>query len=536
MASWWLISQGLPDLQPVQQGGGKKKKEKAPKPEEPDREVVLVDDHSTAQFGDLKLIQSAYKSGRIWTKISTLQVNVEGNEVWVRGRLHTSRVKGKAAFFVLRQGSFTLQANLFVSDTTPKEMINFLKKVPPESVVDVYGKVAKSPVVIESVTQHDVELQTLKFFVVSAAAPVLPLQIADAMLPEPVSDDESSVAADEEDEKKESRPLVGRPIRLDNRFIDIRTPANHAIFRLQSAVSQYFREYFVGRNFVEVHTPKILGGSSEGGSEVFRLKYFGRKACLAQSPQLYKQMCICGDLQGVFEVGPVFRAENSNTNRHLTEFVGLDFEMEIIEHYHEVLDALWEMFTYVFDNLNKNYQHELEEIRKVYPFEPLQYTKDKLVLHFDDAVELLHAAGVTDAHPRQDFKTAHEKALGKIVKEKYGVDFYIVDQYPMAARPFYTMPNAEDPSLSNSYDVFIRGEEVTSGAQRVHDADLLVERAIANEIPVNTINSYVNAFKYGAPPHGGAGVGLERVVMLFCGLPNIRKTSLFPRDPKRLTP
>jgi aspartyl-tRNA synthetase len=545
-ANYWLLSRGFPAYKPEESSADSSKKDKKKKKKGSvdqsaaeqiqERVPVLVKDMNSEKFGDLPLIQSAYKSGRSWTVVSKLDSSCEGQLVWIRARLHASRVKGNAAFLVLRNGSYTVQATLFKGDDIPKEMIKFIEKVTVESVVDVLGKIVVAPSPIESVSQKSVEVQVHKLFVVSASARVLPLQIADAMLPEPVSDDESVDQANAEAEEKGQRPMVKRPVRLDNRFIDIRTPANHAIFKIQSAVSQYFREYFTKRSFVEVHTPKILGGTSEGGSEVFRLKYFGREACLAQSPQLYKQMCICGDLKGVFEVGPVFRAENSNTNRHLTEFVGLDFEMEIVEHYHEVLDTLWDLFTYIFDHLHANHQHELDAIRSVYPFEPLKYTKEKLVLHFDDAVKLLHEAGVTDAHPREDFRTAHEKALGKIVKEKYGVDFYIVDQYPMSARPFYTMPNPNDPTLSNSYDVFIRGEEVTSGAQRVHDPELLVQRALAKDIPVESLKFYIDSFRYGAPPHGGAGIGLERVVMLFCGLPNIRKTSLFPRDPKRISP
>lgn len=503
-----------------------------------EREVLkLSADWIEHQYGDLPLVQSAYQTNRQWASIGSLDASKADSEVWIRARLATVRAKGKAAFMLFRTGVYTLQGTLFADEKTPKEMIKFVGKITPESIVDVFGKIVKSPASVEGASQKDVELQVRKIYVVSSSMKVLPLQIADAMLPEPASDDDededSTVVIDEKGE----RPRVKRKVRLDNRWMDWGTPCNHAIFRIQSRISGLFKDFFHNRNFVEVHTPKIIAGASEGGAEVFRLKYFGRDACLAQSPQLYKQMCICSDLHGVYEIGPVFRAENSNTNRHLTEFVGLDFEMEIKEHYHEVLDTLWDLFCYIFDGLNSQCKDELQAVNSQYPFDPLKYTRDKLVIHFHDAIEMLRAAGIAAEH-FEDLSTPQEKALGKLVKQKYGVDFYIVDQYPMAARPFYTMPNPDDPRYSNSYDVFLRGEEITSGAQRVHDPDLLVDRAInsSKPIPLDTIKSYIDSFRCGAPPHGGAGIGLERVTMLFLGLPNIRKSSLFPRDPKRVTP
>jgi len=328
---------------------------------------------------------------------------------------------------------------------------------------------------------------------------------------------------------------VGQKIRLDNRWIDLRTPANHGIFRIQSGVSQYFRNFFLSKGFFEIHTPKITPGVSEGGASVFRFNYFNNKACLAQSPQLYKQMAVLSDLFKVFEIGPVFRAENANTHRHLCEFVGLDFEMEIKEHYHEVLSVLGDLFVYIFREINKNCAKELEAIHSQYPFEPLQYLDDTLILPFTEGIKMLRSVGV-ETGDFEDFSTTNEKLLGKIVKEKYKTDFYIIDRYPLTARPFYTMPCADDPNYTNSYDVFLRGEEITSGAQRVHEVELLKQRAKACGIPENNIASYVESFKFGAFPHGGAGIGLERVVMLFLGLDNIRKTSMFPRDPHRCEP
>jgi len=269
---------------------------------------------------------------------------------------------------------------------------------------------------------------------------------------------------------------------------------------------------------------------------VFQLKYFENDACLAQSPQLYKQMCAaCSGFERVMEIGPVFRAENSNTNRHLCEFTGLDMEMTFQEHYYEVLEVFSNLFCYIFDGLNERYRDEIEAVRSQYPFEDLKYKNPSLRITFQEGMALLREAGY-EVDDNEDPTTEQEKALGRIVKEKYDTDFYMMDKYPLAARPFYTMPCPMNPAHSNSYDFFIRGQEILSGAQRIHEPELLVERANAHEIPVDSIKSYIDAFRHGALPHGGGGIGLERVVMLFLGLTNVRKTSLFPRTPNRLAP
>jgi len=308
-------------------------------------------------------------------------------------------------------------------------------------------------------------------------------------------------------------------------------------------------------------TPKLLAGASEGGAEVFKTDYFGQVACLAQSPQLHKQMCAaCAGFERVFEIGPVFRAEKSLTARHMTEFHGLDLEMAINEHYHEVLQVFSGLFFYIFDKINETMQTELSVIRNFSPFEDLKFRipgqDQALILEFSEGVAMLaedhkqNNQGCITAEElsllrqfskESDPSTPVEKRLGYLVKQKYGVDFYMLDKYPLAVRPFYTMPdptNKDHPNelKSNSYDFFIRGQEVLSGAQRVHDARMLEEKVIAKGIPVESLKFYIDAFKDGALPHGGGGIGLERVVMLFLGIPNIRWAALFSRDPKRLIP
>jgi len=295
--------------------------------------------------------------------------------------------------------------------------------------------------------------------------------------------------------------------------------------------------------------------------------YFGRNAFLAQSPQLYKQMVLQGDMERVFEVAPVFRAEKSNTYRHLTEFVGLDIEMVIHEHYYEVLDVAEGMFSFIFTNLEKHVDL-LDAVNQQYPFTPMVHKVPleklkalgvgnieagvestdiygarvrneeirMLRIPFPKAIALLNTTVEEKVSDMEDISTENERKLGALVKERYGVDFYIADRYPLSARPFYTMPCADDPRFSNSYDMFIRGNEIVSGAQRIHDPVMLEERAKALRVDLVPLKDYVDSFRLGAWPHGGFGVGLERVVMLFLGMGNIRYSSLFPRDPTRVTP
>ncbi|KAJ4899084.1 Class II aminoacyl-tRNA and biotin synthetases superfamily protein [Raphanus sativus] len=441
-----------------------------------------------------------------------------GKEVLIRGRVHTTRLR----FLIVRQRGSMVQCVVTESKENGVSvgMLKYVKQLSGESFVDVIGYVVipKDPV---TGTTQQVEIQVRKVYCVNSALQKLPLIVEDA--------------ARSEADIQAGKPGANQDTRLNYRVIDLRTPANQGIFSIQGWVQIGWREYLLRKGFLEIHTPKLLGGSSEGGSAVFRLDYKGQPACLAQSPQLHKQMAICADFERVFEVGAVYRAEDSFTHRHLCEFIGLDVEMAIHKHYSEIMDIVGELFPFIFNKLNENCQKELEAIRKQYPFEPLKFLPKTLKLTFAEGIQMLKEAGV-EADPLGDLNTETERKLGLLVLEKYNTEFYILHRYPSAVRPFYTMPCADDPNYSNSFDVFIRGEEIISGAQRVHDPELLTEQAKRFGIDVETIKTYIDSFRYGAPPHGGFGVGLERVVMLFCGLNNIRKTSLFPRDPLRLAP
>ncbi|XP_058805542.1 aspartate--tRNA ligase, cytoplasmic [Phymastichus coffea] len=501
-----------------------KKEEKQSKKNSVETEAVNdQEDVSIGKYGQVKMIQSEqFQEERQFIHIRDINNDDMEKTIWIRGRLHTSRAKGKQCFIVIREQTHSIQGLAAVSDQISKQMVKFISSVTKESIIDVQARVKFVSKSIESCTQKHFEIHIEQFFVVSASEAQLPLQIEDAA--RPINENDSTLNI-----------KVNQDTRLDNRILDLRTPANQAIFRLEAGVCKLFRDILDGKGFVEIHTPKIISAASEGGANVFTVSYFKGSAYLAQSPQLYKQMAIAADFEKVYTVGAVFRAEDSNTHRHLTEFVGLDLEMAFKYHYHEVMNTIGEMFTEIFIALENSYKTEIEIINQQYKVEPFKFLVPPLKLEFPQAVKLLREVGV-EMGDEDDLSTPNEKLLGKIVKAKYDTDFYILDKFPLALRPFYTMPDPKNPRVSNSYDMFIRGEEIISGAQRIHDPNFLTERAKHHGIDIEKIKSYIDAFRYGCPPHAGGGIGMERVVMLYLGLDNIRKTSMFPRDPKRITP
>lgn len=522
--------------------------------------VTLLDfmDHT---FGQLN-IQSHCTTGREFTAVGDLTPARSGTTVWLRVRLHNARKQSaKLGFLVLRQRLATVQAVV-----QGKDLAAFACGLPKESVLDVCAEVVTPQEPVASCTQSGVELNVTRAYCVTKAAVRLPLQVEDAARPE-------------EEAKRLKLPMVSQETRLDNRVIDLRTTANQGIFRIQSEVCALFREFLLEKGFIEIHSPKMIATASEGGADVFKLGYFERKAFLAQSPQLYKQMALMADMGRVFEIGPVFRSEKSFTHRHMTEFTGLDMEMTFKDNYHEVLEVLEGLFLHIFEGLNARCQKEIEAVRAQYPFVDLKFRRPALRMRYGEAVALLrehgpaigaeqlaaleaqqaaaaaagdeetakvlaneakdmrdHLKTVPNHADDEDISTKDEKLLGAVVNRHKDTDFYVIDKFPAGLRPFYTMPDPDDPKWSNSYDIFIRGEEVTSGAQRIHDSKMLLANAARLGVDLGPIQDYVNSFQFGAFPHAGGGIGMERVVMLFLGLDNIRKSSLFPRDPKRLSP
>ncbi|EXJ59270.1 aspartyl-tRNA synthetase [Cladophialophora yegresii CBS 114405] len=462
-------------------------------------------------------------------------------EVTIIVRIHNSRSQSaKLAFLMLRQQGKTIQAVVAATgDHVSKQMVKWAVGVNINSFVRVTGLVKKPDPPVASASISNLELHVTKIYLVSSAAEQLPMQVKDAERPPPAQEKEGEAAVD-----AEGVPIVTLKTRLDNRVIDLQTECNQAIFTISSAVESLFEEYMRKSGSRKFNTPKLLGAATEGGSGVFEVgNYFGKSGFLAQSPQLHKQMLIAGDCESVFEIGPVFRAENSNTHRHMTEFTGLDFEMVFNHHYHEVLDFAEQLIVFIISELDSRYKDEIAVVQKFFPRAGDFHLKDgkALRLKYFDGIKLLKEAGVDTTEQDNyvtDLTTAQEKKLGQIIREKYDTDFYVLDEFPMVVRPFYTKPHPTDSKLSNSYDFFMRGEEIMSGAQRINDAAELEASMRAKGVDPNAegFQDYVNAFRQGCRPHAGGGLGLNRIVMFFLGLDNVRQATPFPRDPQRLRP
>merc|ERR1719253_1764720 len=398
--------------------------EEAAKRIDPVTYLDVAEEAGYAPLGDMATVMSRARSGRAFASVRDVggpnagARHGPGSTVWLRGRVQSLRAKGGSCFLVLRQDAFdTVQAVFFKDKADPDgsaAMLRYLKSLTVESVVDLEGTVA--PADVKSCSVRDAEVVLRRVHAVSAADAALPFQVEDAA--------RSAAEVDASQGTDRPHPRLGQELRLDHRWLDLRVPAHNAVLRVKSGVCQLFREALYARGFVEIQTPKLIAGESESGAGAFTTDYFGQEACLAQSPQLYKQMAVASDLDRVFEVGPVFRAENSNTRRHLCEFTGLDLEMAIHEHYGEALEVVHAVFKHIFEQL---------EVRWA-----------------------------------RDLTGAQELALGAVVKEKYGTDFFMLDKYPADIRPFYTMPDPDDARFSNSYDMFLRGQEICSGAQRCH--------------------------------------------------------------------
>ncbi|KAJ7925843.1 hypothetical protein B0H13DRAFT_2566653 [Mycena leptocephala] len=488
-------------------------------------------DFATEFYGPLPLHQSQTRPQLPRVQISSLSAR-DGETVLFRARVQTSRAQGnKMVFLNLRQRSDSVQALVTVApEKVSKQMVRWTTGLADESIVLVQGIVRKSPEPIKSASVQDVEVHVSQVHLISGIDGRLPFSLEDA------SRADTDEVTSEADDKQFNRVLLDT--RLNNRVVDLRTPTNQAVFKLQSVIGDLFRQYLSSNGFIEIHSPKLQGAATESGASVFKVSYFKGSAFLAQSPQLAKQMAIAADFERVYEIGPVFRAEDSNTHRHLTEFMGLDLEMTIEEHYHEVMELLDSLFLSIFRGLREKYANEIAIVGKQFPADEFKWREGPegtLKLTFRQAVDIL----VEDGVPREtldDIDTKNEKRLGRLVKAKYDTDYFIIDKFPMELRPFYTMPDPEDPTLSNSYDFFMRGEEILSGAQRIHDPTVLAEKMRSKGVDPESMKAYLDAFRMGCAPHGGGGIGLERVLMLFLKLNNIRRASMFPRDPKRLDP
>ena len=317
---------------------------------------------------------------------------------------------------------------------------------------------------------------------------------------------------------------------LATRAAALRSGNRRARFRVQEGIVRGFRDYLHTQGFTEIHTPKIVAASAEGGANVFRMDYFGKKAYLAQSPQFYKQTLVAV-YERVFEVGPVFRAEKHNTTRHLNEYTGLDFEMGYIHSFTEIMDMEAGMLQYVFNLLQKDYANELRALQIELP------SAEKIpTVRFREAKEAIAEAYNRKIKDPFDLEPEEEQLISQYYKEKCGSDFVFVTHYPAKKRPFYAMDDPEDPRYTLSFDLLFRGMEITTGGQRIHDYNEQLEKMKAKNLDPADFESYLQLHKYGVPPHGGLGIGLERLCMKLFGDNNIRLSSMFPRDMNRIAP
>lgn len=317
---------------------------------------------------------------------------------------------------------------------------------------------------------------------------------------------------------------------LDYRALSLRRPKTRAVFKVQEEITDAFRTYLKSRNFSEIHTPKVISSSTEGGSEMFTVDYFGRRAFLAQSPQFYKQMMVGSGFERVFEIAPAYRAELHNTWRHLNEYISLDIEMGFIKDENELMDLEEGFLNYLYSVLRKTCKIELEMYNIELP-EKIEIPRIPL----SEAQKIL-LDKYNKKSPVGNVDAEGEVLLSKHVKETYNCDFVFLTEYPVAKRPMYAMPDSERPELTKSFDLIFKGLEITTGGQRIHNYEMLKENIKKFGLNPDDFEFYLETFKYGMPPHGGLAIGLERLTLKILDLENVREATLLPRDLRRLEP
>jgi nondiscriminating aspartyl-tRNA synthetase len=326
---------------------------------------------------------------------------------------------------------------------------------------------------------------------------------------------------------------TGLDQRLDWRFLDLRRPSQHLIFDVQTTVEGAMREAASAEGFTELHTPKLMGTASESGAEVFKVGYFDRTAYLAQSPQFYKQMAIAGGIDRIFEIGPVFRAEPSFTTRHATEFTGVDAEMAWIDSVEDVMSFEERMLHRVLSDVREAHGAKIAEYFGVEITIPdLPFPRITMA----EALAKLRAKGWDPAGVREDLDPEGERTLSTLMEEETGHEFVFVTRFPASVRPFYHLRPAGDPTVTESFDLLWKGIEITTGAQREHRYDVLTAQAQEKGMQLEPLAGYLDCFRYGCPPHGGLGLGLNRLLMVMLGLPSIREATFLFRGPNRLAP
>jgi aspartyl-tRNA synthetase len=421
-----------------------------------------------------------------------------GEKVKINGWVQENRNLGGLRFILLKDRSGEVQVTV-VKGEVSEEIKEATSGLTRESYVEVVGALKaneKAPMGVELIPET--------FTVINKADSPTPI------------DTSGKITSD-------------LSVRLDNRFLDLRNKKSLAIFKVRGQIFRAAVDFFEKNGFINMQTPKITSAGAESGAELFPVVYFDREAFLSQSPQLYKQMMVCAGFEKVYEIAPVFRAEKSNTPRHQTEFTGIDFEMGPINNVSDVMDTIDGLFTHILTHVKEACAEELAlwDIEAKVPKKIPRIT-------MAEAKALLKEKG-KELPEDDDFDPEGEKMLGEIVKEKFGEEFVFVTRYPISKRPFYHKYN-EDGKTTDSFDLIWNGVELCTGAQREHRYEILKKQAKEKDIDFGQMGWYADLFKYGAPPHGGVGFGLDRIVQRLFKFDNIREAVLLPRDPDRLTP
>jgi nondiscriminating aspartyl-tRNA synthetase len=420
-----------------------------------------------------------------------------GERIRLAGWLHHQRRLSQRTFLLLRDVSGIAQ--VVVEDGPTIEGLSLLSR---ESVLEIEGHVVRNEQAPGGV---EVQRPTVEVISASIEPPAIDLH----------------------------RPELKARLAtiLDHAAIALRHPRQRAIFQIAAASVAGFRATLDARGFVEIQTPKIVGASSEGGAALFNVDYFGRPAYLAQSPQIYKQMMV-GVFERVYETAPAFRAEPHDTPRHLAEFVSLDAEVGFIQDHHTVMRFARDAIAGMLSSIAERAAEAVKLLDARLPSVPDAVP----VLHFADVQRMIEADTGEVVVGEPDLAPSHERWIGNWASLKYGSDFVFVEGYPMSKRPFYTHPDPDRKTFSNSFDLLFRGVEVMTGGQRLHRYDEYIAALADREIESGPLTAYLEAFRTGMPPHGGFAIGLERWTAQLVGLPNAREATLFPRDLHRLVP
>ncbi|OQX93946.1 MAG: aspartate--tRNA(Asn) ligase [Tenericutes bacterium 4572_104] len=423
-------------------------------------------------------------------------------EIVISGFVDKIRDLQYVQFVIIRDSSAKVQVTIEKNEENKKlnEVVSNLTK---ESTVSIKGIIYEQP---------KVKLRGMEF---------IPSSI------EVTSKSEEELPIDLLDYNNKSK----QDLRLDNRFLDLRIERNYLIFKAQTIAEMAMREYWVNHNFIEIHSPKILGTASESGAEVFSLDYFGKKVYLAQSPQFYKQMAMAAGFNNVFEIGPVFRAENSHTAYHATEFTSVDCEISWIKNHHDVMDLEEAVLVYTMKKLKKEIG---ETYHKIYKKEIKIPETTFPRITFKEAKKIIQENYKYVGEKSYDFDRKEEELIGLYSRKKLNSDFVFITEYPFEARPFYHM--LDETGLTKSFDLLYKGIEITTGAQREHRIDILMKQAKEKGLSEESLEFYFKFFRYGMPPHGGYGFGLNRFLMQLFEIDNIRDVTFLYRGPNRVNP